>query len=213
MSPHGCYPCAGDDRWIAIAIDSDAAWQALCRVMGRDDWAADPRYADALSRVRYRAELDQMLAFQTRAHDNQELMARLQAAGVAAGAVMDSANLLFNEHLAAREFYEVVAHHPDTGMPPLPYAGRPWKLSDTPAGAPQPAPLMGQHNRQILAGLLGKTDARIAALEDDNIIGWAPLSPRGVRRPAPEEQVRQGRMQRYDADYAARVRQHFGIGE
>lgn len=213
MSPHGCYPCAGSDRWIAIAIASDAAWQALCQAMGRADWAADPRYADALSRIKRRAELDQMLAFETRAHDNQELMAKLQAAGVAAGAVLDSENLLFNEHLAARGFYEVVAHHPDTGMPPLPYAGRPWKLSATPANPPQPAPLMGQHNREILAGLLGKTDGQIAALAADHIIGDAPLSPRGVRRPSPDEQVRQGRMQRYDADYAERVRQQFGIAE
>ena len=212
-SPHGCYPCSGDDRWIAIAVDTDAAWQTLCRVMNRPDWGADPRYADALSRIRHRAELDQMLALETRQRDNHELMAQLQAAGVAAGAVLDSANLLFNEHLHARGFYEVVTHHPDTGMPPLPYAGRPWRLSDTPAVPPQAAPVMGQHNSHILADLLGKTDGEIAALAEANIIGDAPLTPRGVRRPSLDEQVRQGRMQRYDPDYAERVRQHFGIGE
>ncbi len=213
MSPHGCYPCAGDDRWIAIAVDCDDAWQSLCRVMRRPDWAADARYADALGRIRYRAELDKMLAFETRAHDNHELMARLQAAGVAAGAVMDSADLLFNEHLKERRFYEVVEHHPDTGMPPLPYAGRPWKLSGTPAIPPRPAPLMGEHNRELLANLLGRTDDEIAALEAAQIIGSAPLAPRGVRRPSLDEQVRQGRMQRYDTDYAQRVRQAFNIAE
>jgi len=213
MSPHGCYPCAGDDRWIAIAVDSDAAWQGLCRVMGRADWGADDRYADVLSRLRRRDELDLMLALETRSHDNHELMGRLQDEGVAAGAVLDSENLLFNEHLNARQFYEVVSHHPDTGMPPLPYAGRPWKLSGTPAVPPQAAPIMGQHNRQILANLLGKSEAAIAALEEANIIGYAPLTPRGVRRPSLDEQVRQGRMQRYDTDYAERVRQRFGIGE
>ena len=213
MSPHGCYPCAGDDHWIAIAVDSDAAWQGLCRVMRRADWAADDRYADVLSRLRRRQELDRMLALETRSHDNHELMRRLQDEGVAAGAVLDSENLLFNEHLNARQFYEVVSHHPDTGMPPLPYAGRPWKLSGTPAVPPQAAPIMGQHNRQILANLLGKSEAAIAALEEANIIGYAPLTPRGVRRPSLDEQVRQGRMQRYDTDYAEQVRQRFGIGE
>ena len=211
LSPHGCYPCAGDDRWIAIAVDSDDAWQALCRVMGRPDWAADARYSDALRRVRHRVELDKMLAFETRAHDNHELMASLQAAGVAAGAVMDSEDLLFNEHLRERRFYEVVEHHPDTGMPPLPYAGRPWKLSGTPAVPPQPAPIMGQHNRELLAGLLGKTGDEIAALEEAQIIGYAPLSPRGVRRPSLDEQVRQGRMQRYETGYAERVSDWFRI--
>ena len=213
MSPHGCYPCAGDDRWIAIAVDSDDAWLALCRVMGRADWAADARYAGALGRIRYRAELDKMLAFETRAHDNHDLMARLQAGGVAAGAVMNSEDLLFNEHLNERRFYEVVEHHPDTGMPPLPYAGRPWTLSGTPAVPPKPAPIMGQHNRELLAELLGKTDDEIAALEAAQIIGSAPLSPRGVRRPSLDEQVRQGRMQRYDTDYAERVRRGFGISD
>ena len=211
MSPHGCYPCAGDDRWIAIAVDSDEAWLALCRVMGRAEWAADERYADVLSRIRHRAELDKMLGFETRNHDNHELMARLQAEGVAAGAVVDSEDLLFNEHLRERRFYEIVDHHEATGMPPLPYAGRPWKLSDTPAVPPQPAPIMGQHNRDILASLLGRTDGEIAALEEAQIVGYAPLSPRGVRRPSLDEQVRQGRMQRYDTDYAERVREWFGI--
>ena len=210
MSPHGCYPCAGDDRWIAIAIDTDEAWYALCEVMGRPDWAADARYGDVLSRIKYREELDKMLAFEARSHDNHELMARLQAVSVAAGALLDSENLLFNEHLSARRFYEVVPHHPATGMPPLPYAGRPWKLSETPALKPSAAPVMGQHNREILAGLLGKTDDEIDALQDANIIGDQPLNPRGVRRPSLDEQVRQGRMQRYDTNYAERVREWFG---
>ena len=211
MSPHGCYPCAGDDRWIAIAIDNDAAWQALCRVMRRADWAADGRYADVLSRITHRAELDRMLAFETRQHDNHALMAQLQAEGVAAGAVLDSKDLLFNEHLEAREFYEVIEHHPATGMPPLPYAGRPWQLSGTPAIAPKAAPIMGEHNQTLLGELLGKTDAQVAELAEADIIGFAPLTPRGVRRPSLDEQVRQGRMQRYETDYAEQIRRRFGM--
>ena len=211
MSPHGCYPCAGDDRWIAIAIDNDAAWQALCRVMRRADWAADGRYADVLSRITHRAELDRMLAFETRQHNNHALMAQLQAEGVAAGAVMDSKDLLFNEHLEAREFYEVIEHHPATGMPPLPYPGRPWKLSGTPAIEPKAAPIMGEHNQTLLGELLGKTDAQVAELAAAAIIGFAPLTPRGVRRPSLDEQVRQGRMQRYETDYAEQIRRRFGI--
>ena len=179
--------------------------------MNRPDWAADERYSDGLLRIRRREELDKMLGFETRRHDNQDLMAKLQAEGVAAGAVLDSEDLLFNDHLKERRFYEVVEHHPNTGMPPLPYAGRPWKLSGTPADAPKAAPVMGQHNREILADLLGKTDDEIAALEESNVIGYAPLTPRGVRRPSLDEQVRQGRMQRYDVNYAERVREWFGI--
>ena len=59
-------------------------------------------------------------------------MVKLQTVGVAAGAVLDSKDLLFNPHLLARGFFEVVSHHPSTGIPPLPYVGRPWKMSLTP---------------------------------------------------------------------------------
>jgi crotonobetainyl-CoA:carnitine CoA-transferase CaiB-like acyl-CoA transferase len=152
-----------------------------------------------------------MLGFETRQHDNHDLMMRLQAEGVAAGAVMDSKDLLFNEHLTARGFYEVIEHHSDTGMPPLPYPSRPWKLLGTPAVEPKAAPIMGEHNRELLGGLLGKTEEQIVELEAADVIGFAPLSPRGVRRPSLDEQVRQGRMQRYETDYAEQIRQHFGI--
>ena len=179
--------------------------------MNRPDWSADARYRDVLSRIANRKELDTMLAFETRRHDNHELMGRLQAQGVAAGAVLDSKDLLFNEHLNSRRFYEIVTHHPDTGMPPLPYASRPWKLSETPARTPEAAPIMGQHNRQILSALIGKTENEIATLEELDVIGYSPLAPRGVRRPSPEEQVRQGRMQRYETDYAEQIRRRFGI--
>jgi hypothetical protein len=70
---------------------------------------------------------------------------------------------------------------------------------------------MGEHNRELLGGLLGKTEEQIVELEAADVIGFAPLSPRGVRRPSLDEQVRQGRMQRYETDYAEQIRQHFGI--
>ena len=136
-------------------------------------------------------------------------MNALQAGGVPAGAVLDSKDLLFNEHLRERRFYEVVSHHPSTGMPPLPYAGRPWKMSETPAVSPKSAPIMGEHNEVILGDLLGLTPAEISRLEEERIIGYAPADPRPVRRPSLDEQVRQGRMLRYETDFAAQVADAF----
>ena len=209
MSPHGCYPCRGDDRWITIAVATDEEWQAVCRVLGQNGWAADPRFNDSFSRWKNRDELDALIGTVTSTWDAHELMHSLQKDGVAAGAVLDSKDLLFDPHLGQRNFYEVVTHHESTGIPPLPYAGRPWKLSKTPAVNSQPAPLMGEHNNLVLSGLLGKTAEEMAELEEAGIIGYGPTNPRPVQRPSLDEQVRQGRMQRYETDFGEQVRRAF----
>ncbi len=205
MAPHGCYPCQGEDRWIAIAVSRDDEWQGLCRVLGRMDWAEDTRLAGALGRWQHRDELDQMLAQQTIGWDAQRLMPELQAEGVPAGAVLDSKDLLFDSHLMERRFYEVVSHHPGTEMPPLPYASRPWKLSKTPAVPPRAAPLMGEHNEFVFRDLLGMSEEELARLAEEGVIGYAPDDPRPVQRPSLDEQVRQGRMLRYETDFQDQV--------
>lgn len=209
MAPHGCYPCAGEDRWIVLAVSDDAAWQALCRVLRQEDWATDARFSGSLGRQSNREELDRMLGQETAVWDAHRLMSELQAAGVAAGAVLDSKDLLFDPHLRDRAFYEVVQHHPSTGMPPLPYAGRPWKLSETPAVLPKAAPLMGEHNDFVLRNLLGLTDNEVVSLEEEGVIGYAPADPRPVQRPSLDEQVRQGRMLRYETNFQRQVAEAF----
>ncbi len=205
MSPHGCYPCRGDDRWIVIAVATDEEWRALCHTLDRQDWADDPRLLDALGRLENRAVLDELVAGATAAWDAHQLMHALQSNGVAAGAVLDSKDLLFDPHLRERGFYEVVRHHPSTGMPPLPYAGRPWQFSKTPAVKPKAGPIIGEHNTYVLSELLGMTVEELATLERNGIIGTAPRDPRPVTRPSLDEQVRQGRMQRYETDFQEQV--------
>ena len=205
MAPHGCYPCSGEDRWIAVAVSNDEEWRSLCRVLDRPEWENDPRFAGRLDRWNNRTELDSRLEEVTPHWDAHELMHRLQADGVAAGAVLDSKDLLFDPHLRDRGFFEVVRHHDSTGMPPLPYAGRPWKFSGTPAVEPHAAPIMGEHNHLVLRELLGMTASEVSALEEKGVIGYAPADPRPVRRPSLDEQVRQGRMQRYETDFQEQV--------
>ena len=213
MSPHGCYPCAGEDRWVVVAVSQDAEWLGLCEVLGRSDWASDERFSSVNGRARYREELDVLVSAETPAWDAHALMVALQAKGVPAGAVLDSKDLLFNEHLTERGFYEVVSHHPSTAMPPLPYAGRPWKLSETPAVAPKAAPLMGEHNEFVLGELLGYSRGDIGRLEEEGVIGYSPADPRPVQRPSLDEQVRQGRMLRYETDFESQVARVFRPAE
>ncbi len=205
MAPHGCYPCRGDDRWIVIAVADDERWLALCEVLGQPGLGQDSRFKEGLSRWRNRGEVDRLVGEATRDRDAHELMQALQAAGVPAGAVLDSHDLLFDPHLMERKFFEVVSHHPATGIPPLPYGSRPWKLLGTPAVKPVAAPTMGEDNGRVLSGLLGRTEEEMSALETKGVIGYAPTKPRPVNRPPMDEQVRQGRLLRYDADFHEQV--------
>lgn len=205
MAPHGCYPCQGQDRWIAIAVGDDNQWHSLCQVLGQEAWAEDPRFSQGLDRWSNRLELDELVAVETGKWEAHRLMGQLQAQGVPAGAVLDSKDLLFNPHLMERGFYEVVSHHASTDIPPLPYASRPWKLPGSPAVPGKAAPLMGEHNMQVLGELLCRNDDQIAELERLGIIGYAPVNPRPVQRPPLGEQVRQGRMQRYETDFEEQV--------
>ena len=114
-APQGTYPCDGDDRWISLSVRSDSEWAALCEALGQQDWVTDSRFADGLSRSKNHDLLDGLIAGVTVGWAAADLQARLQAAGVPAGEVLDGKALLFNEHLNARGFYEVVEHAESTG--------------------------------------------------------------------------------------------------
>ena len=206
MAPHGVFRCSGEDLWIAIAVATDGQWRSLCAVLGRPELADDGRFADTLSRWDHREQLDAILGEATVAWDHIELMHALQAEGVPAGAVLNGKELLADAHLHARGFYETMAHHASTGMPPLPYPGRPWRFSRTPGAARSPAPTMGEHNRDVLCGLLGRREPAFKSLEDQGVIGYAPVDMIPPTVVPLEEQKREGRILDYDIGF----RESFG---
>ena len=209
MAPHGCYPCRGDDRWIAIAVGSDQEWTALCDVLDAPPWTADSRFASAGARRQHLEELDRLLAESTSQWDPHELMHALQDRGVPAGAVLDGKQLLFDPHLEARGFYETVAHNESTGMPPLPYPSRPWRMSET-TPALRAAPLMGEHNRRVLSDLLGRAEEDLEALEREGVIGYRPVDLRFPPVIPLDTQKRQGRILHYEQDFQQQLRKRFG---
>lgn len=200
MAPHGCYPCNGRDNWVAIAVATDAQWDGMCSVLDAAHLRDDPRFADTMLRWRNRDALDEAVGKATTSWDKFDLMHALQAAGVPAGAVLDGKELLFNPHLRSRGFYEVVSHHPGTGMPSLPYASRPWKMSESPAGIRHAAPLLGEHNRYILGEFLAKSDEEIEALEADEIIGYEPVGREPPSTLSLDDMKRQGRILDYETN-------------
>jgi crotonobetainyl-CoA:carnitine CoA-transferase CaiB-like acyl-CoA transferase len=154
MAPHGCYPCAGPPEagWLAIAVASDAEFAALCRVMGHSELAADPRFADVVSRYHHQHELDELISAWTRGKAPGEAALTLQEAGVAASPVASVADLMDDPHLRARGFFEKTAH-PEAGVWEM--DGVPWQLSLTPAHVRLNAPCFGEHNEYVFRNLLG----------------------------------------------------------
>ncbi len=172
MAPHGVYRCRGEDAWIAIAVEDDAQWEALCRATDHAEWREDGRFADGLSRWRHQDDLDRLVEEWTRDRSPREAMGLLQAAGVPAGAVLNLAELHEDPHLRARGRLTEVTH-PQAGTHR--YAGPTWRSSAPPPSIRLPAPCLGQHNHQVLGELLGLSREQIQALDEAQVIGTVPL--------------------------------------
>ncbi len=172
MAPHNVYQCAGDDRWVCIAVTSDSEWQALCQAIGRPELAQDQRYADILARKRHEDEIDRVLGDWCLSRDPMEATRTLQAAGVPSGPVMEPRHLYADPQLKARGLFKEL-HHADAGRHP--YAGPTWQPSRTPMPIRRPAPGLGEHNAFVFAHLLGLPPGVISAMEADKLIGQEPL--------------------------------------
>jgi benzylsuccinate CoA-transferase BbsF subunit len=174
-APHNVYPCAGNDRWIAIAVSNDREWHALKQVMGEPSWARDRRYESVPDRWAHRHELDGKLSEWTATQDDKTLMHALQAAGVCAGAVLTAADLVEDVHLGQREYIQVI---PRAGGLRT-YAGRPFRIPGV-STAIRHAANLGEHNESVLRDVAGLSSEEIGALAAEGIIS---------QRPKPEERA------------------------
>lgn len=171
-APQGCYRCAGDDNWLVLTIRDDAEWRAFCEATGHPEWAGDGRFADVLGRFEHHDELDALITSWTQQQDHIEAMHLLQGAGVSAAAVLNPKEVLFDAHLRERGFFETVEHS-DVGQKPVPrQLGVRFSQFDT--DARHPAPRLGEHNQDVLQGLLGLSDDEMASLAERKVIGDTP---------------------------------------
>jgi crotonobetainyl-CoA:carnitine CoA-transferase CaiB-like acyl-CoA transferase len=172
MAPHGVYPCAGKDRWLALAVRDERDWRALCARAGEPDWARDPRFADAEGRIRHRAELDARISEWTRTRDPIALMHALQRDRIPAAAVHDARDHAHDPHWQARGVYQPTPL-PGHGTYPLPTS--PWVVDGQRLGLRLRPPALGEHNRAVLQGLLGLGDAELQELAAEHYVGDEPL--------------------------------------
>lgn len=169
--PHGCYPCAGEDNWIIVAATDADMWQRLAILIGRPDWATDTSLKCAEGRRRIEDVIGRYIESWTLTRDADQAMSELQAARIASGVARLPIDLLRDRHLRSRTFLQEIERafiglHPQPSMP-IRERGEPYAVRTA-------APTLGQHNREILSGLLGLSDAEIAGLEREGIIGTMP---------------------------------------
>ena len=165
----GCYPCAGEDRWVNITLFDDDDWTAFRKAIGSPDWADDERFAAHVSRYENQGALDERIAEWTRLHDHYEVMHILQRAGIAAGPVIDQRDAFNDPHLQERGIFEEV-YHEDVDGSHL-YVGAPYKMSDTPIKIRRGPVQLGQDNEYVYKQVLGVDDEEYAELERQGHIG------------------------------------------
>lgn len=163
MAPHGVYPCAGSDEWIALACRHDADWRALCSVISKLD-----ARANMSTRAQSQASIDIVIANWTTKRRKEVATESLQAAGVPAGPLNTTPEMTADVQVRARGFF-VPLEKEGTPMP-----GNPVKMSGISPGDWTPCPRLGAENASVLKDWLGFSESRIAQLESDNVITDRP---------------------------------------
>jgi formyl-CoA transferase len=154
VAPSNVYPCR-DDESILIAANQDTVFARLAAVMGRPELATDERYATHSARGRHQEELDALIAEWSAPQDADDLLALLEEGGVPAGRIYRAKDMLDDPHFIAREDI-VTLPHPEFGELSMHNVAP--RLSSTPGAVQHVGPELGEHNDEVLGGLL-KLDA------------------------------------------------------
>ncbi|MDQ2625684.1 MAG: CoA transferase [Actinomycetota bacterium] len=158
------------DSWVAVAISTDEQWTALCEALGRPAWAADPGLATAAGRREHHDLIDSRLGAWCAERSADEIVDLLWPAGIPVAKAVQPHRQAELPQLAHRGFFEEVAHPVN---PTVRHSTLPVRSTHGPKRFHRrPAPLLGEHNHELLCEL-GFTDAEIAALEADGVIGNA----------------------------------------
>lgn len=155
------------DGWVIIAVGNDTLWQKFCDLIERPDLKADERFTTNPLRTQNVEVLSAELTKTFEIKTMDEWLHILKEGGIPVGPINDVARVVRDPAIIEREMI-VTTHHPVAGEVKM--AGVPIKLSDTPGGVAGPAPVLGQHTREILKQYLGYDDAYIDHLYEDKTL-------------------------------------------
>jgi hypothetical protein len=194
---------------VSVAVPDDAAWPRFCQALGRTDWLADSSLATLAGRQAREDELDAGIRAWTAVRTAWDVAGRLQAAAIPAGPVLRSDDLIFDPHLEARGFFQVI-DQPEAGVRPFPRQ-LVARFSGMTAGITRHAPLLGEHNAEVLQELLSVSDEEYAALWADDVIGDVPLVQRPTAPMRLDIHLKHQALATLDPAYREKLVQHFHI--
>ncbi|MDD7813028.1 CoA transferase [Mycobacterium sp. CSUR Q5927] len=158
------------DSWVAVAVSSDDQWTALCEALGRPAWALDPNLATAAGRREHHDLIDSRVGAWCAERSGDEIVELLWPSGIPVAKAVQPHRQAELPQLQHRGFFEEVDHPVN---PAVRHSTLPVRSTHGPRRFHRrPAPLLGEHNHELLAGL-GLTNAEIAVLEADGVIGNA----------------------------------------
>jgi len=166
MCPHAAYRCV-DNEWISVAVATEDEWQALCKILGKDDLAGDPRFATLALRLENRHALDAAIEEHTRHEVANALAHRLRHAGVPAFRSQSSIDLCGDDYLWSRNGFRMVSDHRNGSRPII---GPSWRMEPDMAAVERGAPLLGEHNHYVYREILGLSDERMGDLVARKVI-------------------------------------------
>ena len=167
MAPHGIYPSEGEDNWVAIACRSDVDWQRL-RELIDEDWARESRFDSLAGRIEHQDALDAALADWTRPRERFEIQRQLQARGVPAAAVQRPQERIDEDPDTAHMRLWPEVTHREMGR--VRVDGLPVRLSRTDWKLERGGPCLGEHNQEVLCGLLGVAESELPELREAGVI-------------------------------------------
>lgn len=175
-APQNLYACKGFENWLAVSCATDDQWKALAKIIGHPEMADDRALATLADRRRDHDRLDALIGEWASGHELQDAVAALIAAGVPAAETRDNRRSSGHPQNDSRGYCEMV-EHPVVGTHPTPTL--PFRYASVDKWVRRPAPTLGEHNREIIGGLLGHSASELVTLEESGIIGDWPI---GVER-------------------------------
>ena len=167
------YDIMPKDDWIALSITNDEQWEALCGVIGAPGLAADTELSNLSGRMRRQDEIDRVISRWSRPMLAVDAVDALLRAGIPAARFQPHPGLHEIPEVVQRSLYEVV-DQPVLGVVPI--VGYPARFEHGPHRIHRSrAPMLGEHNREILRGILGMADQEIEELATSGVIGTRPL--------------------------------------
>lgn len=165
--PHNMFPCKGQDRWCAISICTDEEWKRFCKALGNPFWTKEKRFSTLSGRKKNEAELEKLISSRTSQYSAEEVMEKMQKAGVPAGVAKNARDLwedpqlAFRKHFTSLEHREIGKHH---------YNSFGFRFSENEAEIRWPAPCLGEHSEYVYKEILGYTEEEYVQLLLDGVL-------------------------------------------